>query len=72
MIQKIKYSAFIPFALVIVLRVSVSEALDAEFGRIITYDNFDHFKVSVKKKSRIDGDSIGLQCTEYKIFFLSS
>lgn len=42
-----KLSAFYTFALVLVLRASVSDALDAEFGRIISYDNFDHFKVSV-------------------------
>lgn len=50
MFRKIEYSALVSFAVVIVLRVSVSEALDAEFGRIITYDNFDHFKVSVQQK----------------------
>lgn len=38
---------FVPSILVILLGFSVSDALDAEFGRIITYDNFDHFKVSV-------------------------
>lgn len=46
MTVKLKCSAFVPFALVIVLRVSISDAFDAEFGRIIAYDNFDHFKVS--------------------------
>lgn len=48
---KLKCSAFVPFALVIVLQVSISDAFDAEFGQIITYDNFDHFKVSVKREN---------------------
>lgn len=55
MIHKIIHFAFVSFILVIVLSVSVSDALDAEFGRIITYDNFEHFKVSVLVRGSTDG-----------------
>lgn len=61
MIYNTEYSAFVSFGLVIVLRVTVSDAYDAEFGRIITYDNFDHFKVSVCPEIYLPSD--GLFCS---------
>lgn len=36
-----------------IIKHNLVKANDAEFGRIITFDNFDHFKVSQQKNGLV-------------------